>query len=231
MKKIFMTILILNFGLNKLSFSQDLTGFTEELPGLIEVDGETIKGPVVDKVRKILKKAKLKENIKAFPWARSYEMAKRNKNYFIFPMAKNVEREKHFKFVGVLFKINTYFYQRNTSDFKITKLEDAKKLSICVVRNDIRDQFLTQQGFENLVRFADQDDSIHALIAKKCDVTICAENIEFLWKKNLKEDIKSLVKKSYLVKEISGDRYLSINKETSPEVIQKISEAMKDLKY
>lgn len=231
MKKIFMTILILNFGLNKLSFSQDLTGFTEELPGLIEVDGETIKGPVIDKVRKILKKANLNENIKAFPWARSYEMAKRNKNYYIFPMAKNAEREKHFKFVGVLFKINTYFYQRNTSDFKITKLEDAKNLSICVVRNDIRDQFLTQQGFENLVRFADQDDSIHALIAKKCDVTICAENIEFLWKKNLKEDIKSLVKKSYLVKEISGDRYLSINKETSPEVIQKISEAMKDLKY
>jgi hypothetical protein len=48
---------------------------------------------------------------------------------------------------------------------------------------------------------------------------------------NLKEDIKSLVKKSYLVKEISGERYLSINKDTSPEVIQKISEAMKDLKY
>ena len=56
MKKIFMTILILNFGLNKLSFSQDLTGFTEELPGLIEVDGETIKGPVIDKVRKRLNK-------------------------------------------------------------------------------------------------------------------------------------------------------------------------------
>ena len=226
MTKFFIKMLLLNFIIPCISFAEQLTGFTEELPGLIEVNG-----PVVDKVRKILKKANLKEEIKVFPWARSYEMAKRNKNYFIFPMAKNPEREKHFKFVGVLFKINTYIYERNLTHFEINNLEDAKKLSICVVRNDIRDQFLTLHGFTNLVRFADQDDSIHGLIAKKCDVTICAENIEFMWKKNMKENIKGLVKKSYLVKEISGERYLSFNKDTDPEVIRKISEAMKDLNY
>ncbi|WP_158997616.1 substrate-binding periplasmic protein [Pigmentibacter ruber] len=229
MKKLVLFAVILNFLSYKIIYAQELIGFTEELPGLIELDGDQLKGPVIEKVRKIFKKAKLKENLKVYPWARSYEMAKREKNYFVFPMAKNSEREKYFNFVGVLFNVKTYLYQKTENIIKIKTLEEAKKYSICVVRNDIRDQYLTEKNFPNLIRFSDQNEAIHALIAKKCDFAICAENIEFIWKKNVKENLNYLVKKSFHVKEINGDRYLSISKQTDPEIIKKLATAMKEI--
>ncbi|WGL59617.1 transporter substrate-binding domain-containing protein [Pigmentibacter sp. JX0631] len=229
MKKLILFAIIFNFiGFNSI-YGQELIGFTEELPGLIELDGDQLKGPIVDKVRKIFKKANLKENLKVYPWARSYEMAKREKNYFVFPMAKNAEREKYFNFVGVLFHINTYLYQKTESIIKIKTLEEAKKYSICVVRNDVRDQYLTEKNFPNIVRFSDQSEAIHGLIAKKCDFAICAENIEYIWKKNVKENLNYLVKKSFHVKEINGERYLSISKQTDAEIINKLVLAMKEI--
>ena len=91
-----MTLLFLALIVSQKSYCQEVIGVTEELPGLVEVDGEIITGPVTEKIQQILKKAKIKENIQIYPWARSYELAKRNKNYFIFPIAKNAEREKLF---------------------------------------------------------------------------------------------------------------------------------------
>ncbi|APJ03578.1 substrate-binding periplasmic protein [Silvanigrella aquatica] len=211
-------------------FAEVITGYTEELPGLVEIDGDNFKGTAIDKVKKIFKKANLKEEIQITPWARSYEMVKRKKNHFIFPMAKNAEREKHFKFVTVLFKVDTYVYQRNNTEFKIYNLNDLKNLSICVVRNDVRDQYLSERQFSKLVRYPDQESAMKGLITSDCDAALMAENIEFLWKKHLHEDIKGVVKKSYLVKEINGDRYLSFNKDTDPEIIERVSKAAKDLK-
>lgn len=223
-------VILLNILSYQFSNAQELVGFTEELPGLIELEGDNLKGPVVADVQKILKKANLKAHLKVYPWARSYEMAKREKNYFIFPMAKNAEREKHFHFVGVLFNIKTFLYQRKENNIKVNSLEEAKKYSICVVRNDVRDQYFMANNFTNVLRFAHQDEAIHALIAKKCDFAICAENIEHIWKKNIKENLNYFIKKSYHAKEINGDRYLSISKQTDPEVIKKLSTAMQELK-
>lgn len=230
MKYSLLFIFILNIISYHFTYAQELIGFTEELPGLIELEGENLKGPVVENVRKILKKANLKENLKVYPWARSYEMAKREKNYFIFPMAKNSEREKYFHFVGVLFNVKTYLYQKSSNNIKVKSIEEARNYSICVVRNDIRDQYLTSHNFANIQRYSDQDEAIHALIAKKCDFAICAENIEYIWKKNVKENLNYLVKKAYHVKEIDGARYLSISKQTDPEIIKRLSTAMKEIK-
>jgi polar amino acid transport system substrate-binding protein len=230
MKKFLVVFFFMLFFIHKNSFPQEIIGVTEELPGIIEVQGDTLKGIAIQKVRKILKKLKIKENIQVYPWARSYELAKRNKNYFIFPMAKNPEREKYFKFAGIIFNIKTFVYKRNMSDIKIKNIQDIKKYTACVVRNDVRDQYLTEHGFTNLVRFADQENVIHGIITKKCDIAICAENIEYLWKKTLKQDMNSLVKRSLHIKEIDGDRYLSFNKDTDDKVIKKFTAALKELK-
>lgn len=218
------------FFTNEKSFPHEIIGVTEELPGIIEVDGEKMKGLAIQKIRKVLKKLKIKENIQIYPWARSYELAKRNKNYFIFPIAKNTEREKYFKFIGVILKVKTYIYQRNMTDFKIKKLEDAKKYSICLVRNDIRDQYLTEHGFTNIVRFPEQENLIHGIIDKKCDIAICAENVEYLWRRTLGQDIKIFVKKGLHIKEIDGDRYLAFNKDTDKKIIDSFTVAIKELK-
>ena len=47
---------------------------------------------------------------------------------------------------------------------------------------------------------------------------------------NIKENLNYFIKKSYHAKEINGDRYLSISKQTDPEVIKKLSTAMQELK-
>ena len=230
MKKFLVVIFFMLLFIQKNSYSQEIIGVTEELPGIVEVDGENLKGSAILKVKKILKKLKIKENLQVYPWARSYELAKRNKNYFIFPMAKNPEREKYFKFVGILFNIKSFVYERNISNYKIKNLEDTKKYSICVVRNDVRDQYLSEHGFTNIVRFADQENLINGIVTKKCDIAICAENIEYFWKKTLKQDMNSFVKRSLHIKEINGDRYLSFNKDADAEIIKKFSIALKELK-
>lgn len=230
MKKILLIIACIVFSFQLKSFSQEIIGVTEELPGMVEIDGNNLKGSVAQKVQKILKNLNIKENIQVYPWARSYELAKRNKNYFIFPIAKNAEREKHFYFAGVLINIKSHIYQRNMTNFKLKRLEDIKNYSTCLVRNDVRDQYLSSHGFTNLVRMPDQENVIHGITTKKCDIAICAENIEFLWKKNLKEDLNSLVKRTLYVPEIDGNRYLAFNKDTDINIIKKFVNAMKEIK-
>ncbi len=206
-------------------------GVSQELPGIIEEEDDAkIVGPLFERVQKALKKADLPENIALYPWPRAYEMAKKTKNYYIFPMAKNAEREKHFIFVGVVFNINTYLYQRSLSDIKIKNLEDAKKYTLCVVRNDVRDQYLINKGFTNIIRFADQESVVHGLNSRKCDLAICAENIEFIWKKNLKEKTEGQIKKLFLVKDIDPKRYLAFNKDSDKELIDKFKLVLKDMK-
>jgi len=233
MKKILFIVLCNIFGspLFANAKSTAVFGVSQELPGIIEEDdNEKIVGPLFERVQNALKKANLPENMAIYPWPRAYEMAKKNKNYYIFPIAKNEEREKHFIFVGVVFNINTYLYQRSLNDIKIKSLEDAKKYSLCVVRNDVRDQYLIKKGFTNIIRFADQESMVNGLNARKCDLAICAENIEFIWKKSLKEKIDGQIKKVFLVKDIDPKRYLAFNKDSDKELIDKFTLVLKDMK-
>lgn len=142
-----------------LAQAQALKIYTEiSAPSQIQGPNGKLEGVSVELVQEIQKRVGSKDPIQVVPWARGYQEAQSDPNVALFSMARNAERNSLFQWVGPLLENSYLLYVKADSKITIKTLEDAKKLkAIGVYRNDVRDQFLTKQGFTNLDR---ADDSV-----------------------------------------------------------------------
>lgn len=128
-------------------------------------DGKLV-GPGTRVVEATLNKAGLTDHrILMYPWARAYEKALHEPNVLIYPMDRTPLREALFKWVGELERVTIKLYKlRERHDIVLTSLEDAKRYSVGVVRNDSKQLLLQQEGFTRLVVSADRRDNFQKLL-------------------------------------------------------------------
>ncbi len=133
MKKIFLQFLLVLFliSLNCFSYSSEkLTLITGN--DFAPYTDEKLKsgGMYTSFVKEIFKRLKVNYKIEFLPWARGYDMVKRNKADVTFPYAKTEERKKEVKYSNVsLVNGNIFIYanvkhknKKNFADFKNTTL-------------------------------------------------------------------------------------------------------------
>jgi polar amino acid transport system substrate-binding protein len=88
-------------------------------------------------------------------------------------MARTKERNPQFQWVGPVVESVYSFYVKSDSGLVLKSLEDAKGLRfIGVVRDDARDQLLTQAGFTNLERTTDNVMNAKKLLAGRIDAMV-----------------------------------------------------------
>lgn len=111
---------------------------TEDDPPLsFEKNGQQY-GLMIDIVQEINKRLgnpeKLRINI--LPWARAYRQAQTQSKMVLFNTVRTRDRNKFFKWVGPVIKVNSSIYLRKDSNIKIDSIAAIKNLSsITVVRN------------------------------------------------------------------------------------------------
>ena len=128
--------------------AQTLTIYTEEFPPYNFTQKGRITGVSTEIVKQVLARAGFKSKIISLPWSQSYEIAQKKENALIYSISRRRNREKLFKWIGVLTP-STYsvFGLNDRSDVNVKTLEDLKRYKIGTTINDARESYLLGKGF------------------------------------------------------------------------------------
>ena len=128
--------------------------YTEEFPPFNYVDKNgTITGRSTDILQEILSRTNQSAQIQLTNWPEAYSAALAGPNTMLYSTSKNAERKDLFKWVGPIGIWDFTFYAKSGYGKKIEGLKDAKNASsICVVKNDAREQMLVSNNFTNIRR-------------------------------------------------------------------------------
>jgi polar amino acid transport system substrate-binding protein len=163
--------LFLSIALAGSSAARSLSIYTEiDPPGQIQQANGTLTGLAVEVVQEIQRRTGDTSPIEVVPWARGYLELQTLPNVALFATARTAERNALFKWVGPIDEKRYCLFVKADSTTVLKTLEDAKKLgSIGVYKDDVRDLFLTRQGFKNLDRTIDNVSNVKKLMAGRID--------------------------------------------------------------
>ena len=154
------------------SAKSDVRLITENFPpfNFAGKDGAA-KGRSTAIVRGILARLGQTANIEILPWADGYNLALNTTNVALFSTARTLSRDPLFKWVGPIGSFEKALYTAANSTIAIANLDAARKAgSICVVKDDVRQQMLTERGFTNLALSASDEKCITDLVSGKTDI-------------------------------------------------------------
>jgi polar amino acid transport system substrate-binding protein len=120
---------------------------TEELPPYNMTKDGKITGMSTEVVQAVLKEAGLQAPIQSMPWARAYDIALNSENVLIYSITRTPQREKLFKWVGVIAPTQWYLYARSGRQLAVSSIEDARAHQTATVKEDAGEQYLIAKGF------------------------------------------------------------------------------------
>ena len=106
-----------------------------------------ITGLGTEVVEAVLQQLGLQGQFQSMPWARAYETASNVPGVLIYSMVRTPEREKRFKWVGVIAPSEYYLFSLADKRLTIDSLGKAQGLQIGTVNQSVGEQFLLSRGF------------------------------------------------------------------------------------
>lgn len=203
---------------NSSDFPGTLNLYTEQYPPLTFMNkfGE-ITGFGSDIVKEIMKRNNLFANIRLSSWENGYNLALYNPNICLFTMDRTDIRENLFHWVGPIGTNTTWIYTKAGSGITISSMEDAKKLeSVGSVSSWFSDQYLKEQGFQNLVSDSDPSVMAEKLMKGEIDAFVCSSVTFPSILKELGHQYSEVVPSFSLM---SSDYYISFSKGTSSTIV------------
>ncbi len=210
--------------------AQTIQGVTETTPYTF-LRGDRVEGSVTEVVEKTLQAAQLNDfQIRLYPWARAYDMALKEPNVLIFLIARTAAREHQFKWAGEIMKIQYHLYRlKSRGDVTVSQLEDARRYTIGVMRDDVRQQYLQSKGFQKLAVSAQWSDNFAKLIKGQVDLVPLTEDDAASLCSVARFDCKQL-DRVLTLEEASTGLYMAYSKSTDDAIVQKTRNAFDKLK-
>ncbi len=228
MKKLFF-LLVSTFLCSANLFAQGLSLYCEDDTPLqfVGADGK-LTGFTIEIVHEIQKRLGNTDEIHMVPWARGLGFLNAGSNSMLFTMARTSERDQLYQWIGPISETTYGFYVKADSIVKVTSLEDAKRVGLIgVYRDDVRDQFLTKQGFTNLDRANSNLSSFKKLMLGR--------NVMYA---NSLMGVKSLAENAgYKLADVRVaynfmkiQLYIAASKDTDPAIVAQWNRALEDMK-
>jgi polar amino acid transport system substrate-binding protein len=219
-------------------YAQEVVVVTEEFPPYNYTENNEVVGVATKVVKVILEKAGLTYQIKSYPWARSYLLAKNEKNTLIYCISRRKKREQFFKWIGIIVPSSksSAFALKNRDEIKITNILDLKKYQIGTTFKDARETYLLNKGFvvTDFNRVSGDDSYFRNFLKlrlKRIDVWLMPDAVmKYVVKKegyNPDNEIRKVFEFSELS---SAGYYIAASTKTSDEIVNKIRKALDDLK-
>ncbi len=195
--------------------------------------GNKVEGINTETVREVLERAKIKGEIKMYPWPRAYKLAQKEANLIIYSMARTTEREKMFKWIGPLSPYQVYFWRMEERvGIKVKNLEDAKRYVSGGVFDDVKAEYLEKVGFRrggNLEYVGNDTLNIRKLFAGRIDL-LPYDELSLPYKvQGAGYDFKKLVRLSR-IEGISHELYMAASLQTPDATVKKLSIALEEFK-
>ena len=212
------------------AYGQSIQIVTEEFPPYNFKKNGNITGVSTEVVRAALQKANITFKINMYPWKRAYNMALKKENILIYTISRTPAREDLFKWVGEIAPTGSCLFALTTSDIQINTLDDAKKYTIGTVREDVRDQFFKGKGFKNIRSGNSYEQNFTKLLKKRIDLWAMAELVAYHIVKKLGNS-SNIIKKVYYLEEVSKSKYyMAFSKNTPDDIVNKVRNALEQLK-
>lgn len=218
----------------KSTLAQKITFVTEDLPPLqIEHQDQKPSGALVELVNLIIEEANIEASIEIYPWARSYELALKQPNTFIFSMLRSEEREESFQWIGSLFTIRSYLASlKSRSDIKVNHIDDAKNYTVGAIRHYLAESYLQKKGFvlnENLYVSNKYPALWQGLYSGRTDLVFTNS---IVWQPNIIKaglDI-SQINLIHELPDFASELYLAASLSTDKSIIKKVKNSFISIK-
>ncbi len=110
-----------------------------------------LSGYATELVQALQKQAQDRTEIQIMPESRALLTATRQPNLLLFGFSRTMDREQKYHWIMPLLRKRWVIYVHKDSPLQISNLDELRNLdSIGVVRGDVREEWLTAQGFTNL---------------------------------------------------------------------------------
>lgn len=154
--------------------AQPLKMLTEEYPPFSYREGDTLKGISVDQVKRIMDGAGIDYSMEMQPWARAFSMAESTPDTCVFTTGMLPDRMPRFKWVQPLVLDLMILVRKAGNTVAPTTIEEAKRYTIGVHKDDSAEIFAKQQGFPRLDSTSSLDLSVRKLLSDRIDLMIMA---------------------------------------------------------
>lgn len=207
---------------------------TEHLPPYQIVDrDQKLSGFAVEIIKETMARSHFAYSLKSYPWVRSYKLAQIKANHCIFSLARLASREQLFKWVGPISHIsNTAMWALKGRAIQVNNLEDAKKYTIAVNRDDIAHIGLMERGFnesEHLYVLDDAKSLINLLITRPEIDLIVADNTTIKFRTELAGAKINQLQRIYEIKDLPLNFYFACSKHTDDDTVKHLTESLQSL--
>lgn len=210
-------------------FAQEpLRVVTELSPPHQTLENGEVAGLSTQLVRETLREANLSASFEMYPWARAFRIASSQPNILIYNIARTEEREKQFHWIGKVAAYQLGFVAlRHRQDIHIQQLDDARRYTVAIQRDDLSASFLSQQGFRTgneLVLVADIKESWQLLLNGKVDLVIDDAVALGNMAKSLsieKEDVRFV----YAIPQLEVQSWLAASRLTPSPIVEQLQQA------
>ena len=207
--------------------AQSLNIYSEDNAQTKTVDGK-FAGLDFDILSELQKRVGNTDRIELVPLTRGIKYLDTQANTILFSLARTKERNNRYQWIGPISESSYGFYAKADSTITINNLDDAKKVaSIGVYRNDIRDQFLTKEGFTNLDRADNNISNFKKLMAGR---TAVIASSAFGIKDETKRTGYSMQDVKLLYVFFKSPVYIAASKDTNPKVVSSWNSALESMK-
>ncbi len=150
---------------------------TENLvPFQIQQPSGDLSGLSVEVIEKMFQALTITPDIRIMPWARAYEIAKKEANVLIFSIARTPHRNLMFHWVGCITDEQFSFWglkkNYDNKEYSITQLKQHK---IAVSRHSNAEQYTIDNQFENITRLVQEDQNMQMLFSARVDLIVATE--------------------------------------------------------
>ncbi len=188
----------------------------------LEYEEGPVVGYVTELVREVLNETGIDYSIEIVPWIRAVQAIDSSPNVIVYSMARTVEREDKYHWIGKTLPLEFYLYGLKDRMESLPKtLEEAINSPIGVIRADVVALYLESQQFENLVYVRDPSLNLSMIERNRIDLFPYArrEIGLFARRNGFNEDrLIGMFKLDY----ISNDLFLVASKDTSDSILQKL---------
>jgi polar amino acid transport system substrate-binding protein len=157
-------------------------------------------------------------------------MALQEPNVLIYLIARTPARETQFKWAGEFMRIDYHFYKlRESTDIVVHSLQDAKRYSVGVMRDDVRQQYLQGEGFTKLVISARNSDNFKRLLNRQVQLVPMPERDAAQLCEEAHVD-PAILQQVYTLDKLSTGIYMAYSKATPDETVARTRSAFDKIK-
>ena len=177
----------------------------------------------------LFREADLKFNLSVVPWPRAVRSVQTEENVLVYSMIRNAQREDLYEWIGLINPIETHLYMlRDMLDTIPTTLEEASNLRIGLSRQSAADEFLSSQGFTNLIYSGDVTRAPFLLERGRIQLRPMTRQEALGIIKNFDLEADALVPTVRLA-ELSTGTYFVVSKQTDPKLVERLKQAYRAL--